>query len=425
MNQIRLENDAPCESTRYGTAMRVLDRARLLGPGTVLDVSLAVAGIGLIVAAEFVPVGPAGPAVRGPAWLLVLLPLLTGAPLAVRRHRPLLMWTVMWAGVSLQALVTGTAPAAIGLTLVLLAGGYSLAAYSTLPRAVAGLLVMGIGLVICIVVGDAGAGNPNVFGGSVIVESASRNMTLAGEILALWLTGIAFRARKRSALLAARNAELDHEAERAVAAERARIAREMHDIVAHHLSVVILMAAGSRASGKPSLAALEKIEDSGRQALTETRRLLSVLRGPDESADLVPQPGLGELNALADSVRSAGLPVHLAVDGDQGALPAAVAVSAYRIVQESLTNVLKHAGPARARVTVNCTGDAVTIEVTDDGTGTPATVAAGVRHGLAGMRERVAAFGGDLRAGPEPGGGFAVRARLLLHERPPLINGTP
>ena len=415
----------PDGSARYGRVMPVSHRAALLGPGTVLDGSLAGAGIGLIAAAEWVPVEPAGPAVRGPLWLLVVLPLLTGAPLAVRRRRPLLMWTVMWAGVSLQALVTGNAPAALGLTLVLLAGGYSLAAYSTLLRAVAGLPVMATGMVICIVAGHAAGGSPDVFGGYVIVESASRNMIFAGEILALWLTGVVVRARQQSAFLAARNAELDHQAERAVAAERARIAREMHDIVAHHLSVVILMAAGSRASGKPSLAALEKIEDSGRQALAETRRLLSVLRGPDESAALVPQPGLGELDALADSVRSAGLPVHLAVDGDHAALPAAVAVSAYRIVQESLTNVLKHAGPARARVTVNCAGDAVTIEVTDDGTGNPAAGPHGGRHGLAGMRERVAAFDGDLRAGPEPGGGFAVRARLPLHDRPALVNGTP
>jgi len=392
--------------------MPVSHRAALLGPG-VLDVSLAVAGTGLVAAAGWVPVEPEGPVVRGPLWLLVVLPLLTGAPLAVRRRRPLLMWTVMWAGVSLQALVTGNAPAALGLTLVLLAGGYSLAAYSTLLRAVAGLPVMATGMVIYIVAGHAAGGSPD------------HNMIFAGEILALWLTGLVVRARKRSAFLAARNAELDHQAERAVAAERARIAREMHDIVAHHLSVVILMAAGSRASGKPSLAALEKIEDSGRQALAETRRLLSVLRGPDESAALVPQPGLGELDALADSVRSAGLPVHLAVDGDHAALPAAVAVSAYRIVQESLTNVLKHAGPARARVTVNCVGDAVTIEVTDDGTGNPTAGAHGGRHGLAGMRERVAAFGGDLRAGPEPGGGFAVRARLPLDDRPALVNGTP
>lgn len=391
--------------------MPVSHRAALLGPGTVLDVSLAVAGTGLIAAAEWVPVEPAGPAVRGPLWLLVVLPLLTGAPLSVRRRRPLLMWTVMWAGVSLQAVVTGNTPAVLGL--VLLAGGYSLAAYSTLLRAVAGLPVMATAMVICIVAGDAAGGSPDHY------------IIFAGEILALWLTGVVVRARKRSAFLAARNAELEHQAERAVAAERARIAREMHDIVAHHLSVVILMAAGSRASGKPSLAALEKIEDSGRQALAETRRLLSVLRGPDESAALVPQPGLGELDALADSVRSAGLPVHLAVDGDHAALPAAVAVSAYRIVQESLTNVLKHAGPARARVTVNCAGDAVTIEVTDDGTGNPAAAAHGGRHGLAGMRERVAAFGGDLRAGPEPGGGFAVRARLPLHDRPALVNRTP
>jgi len=226
-------------------------------------------------------------------------------------------------------------------------------------------------------------------------------------------------------LLAARNAALDRQAEQAVAAERARIAREMHDIIAHHLSVVILQAAGSRAQGKPSLAALEKIESSGRQALTETRRLLSVLRGPDESAGLAPQPGIGELTALATSVRSAGLPVSLAIDGDHAKLPAAVEVCAYRIVQEALTNVLKHAGPARATVTVDCADDAVTIEVADDGPGNPDDGEHADRHGLAGMRERVAVFGGELQAGPEPGGGFAVRARLPLHDQPAPDGGSP
>ena len=206
---------------------------------------------------------------------------------------------------------------------------------------------------------------------------------------------------------------------KATAAERTRIARELHDIVAHHLSVVVLQAAGARASGKAAEAALEKIEHSGRQALAETRRLLGVLRESAGETGLGPQPGVGELEALADSVRAAGLPVNLVISGESAALPAAVDVSVYRIVQEALTNVLKHAGPARADVTIGCARDTVTIEVTDNGTGEPGRPATADGHGLAGMRERVAIFGGDLRAGPRPGGGFAVRARL------PLADGLP
>jgi signal transduction histidine kinase len=240
---------------------------------------------------------------------------------------------------------------------------------------------------------------------------------LAGEIVVFWLAGVFVRARRQAVALAEHNEALTRQAEQAVTAERARIARELHDIVAHHLSVVVLQAAGARASGRPADRALEKIEHSGRQALTEMRRLLGMLREPDEEPALAPQPGLGELPALAESVRAAGLPVRLVVNGDGAALPAAVDVSAYRIVQEALTNVLKHAGSAHAEVSIGYVDDSVTIEVTDDGPGLEATdlvwaeEAQGGR-GLTGMRERVALFGGDLRAGPRPDGGFAVRARL-------------
>ena len=177
---------------------------------------------------------------------------------------------------------------------------------------------------------------------------------------------------------------------------------------------MVLQAAGARASGKGAGPALEKIERSGRQALAETRRLLGVLRDSPEDDGLTPQPGISDLAALADTVRAAGVPVSLAVHADNGDLPAAVGVSAYRIVQEALTNVLKHAGPARADVTVSCAGGAVMIEVTDNGTGQPGNGSPGGGHGLAGMRERAAVFGGELAAGPRPGGGYAVRARLPL-----------
>jgi len=239
------------------------------------------------------------------------------------------------------------------------------------------------------------------------------------QLLAFWLAGVVVRTRGQAASLAVRSAEAQRRAEQAAAAERARIAWELHDIVAHHLSVIVLQAGGARASGKPAGPALEKIENSGRQALAETRRLLGVLRDPGEETGLAPQPGIGDLDALAASVRAAGLPVKLAVSGDLAALPAAADVSVYRIVQEALTNVLKHAGPARADVTIGCAEDVVTIEVTDDGAGQPGPPSPTGGHGLAGMRERTAVFGGALVAGPRAGGGFAVRARLPLGGGPP------
>jgi signal transduction histidine kinase len=229
------------------------------------------------------------------------------------------------------------------------------------------------------------------------------------------------RSRREAVAQAARTAAAERQAERAVADERARMARELHDIVSHNLSVVVLQAAGAQAAGGTDTGpTLQKIERSGRQALVEMRRLLGVLRQPDEPAagpELSPQPGLAELAALAEGVRAAGLPVVLVIDGDPDGLPAAVDISAYRIVQEALTNVLKHAGRASAQVSVRCGADEVFIEVTDDGAGPQPAGPAGGGHGLAGMRERVALFGGELAAGPEPGGGFAVRARLPLGEQ--------
>jgi signal transduction histidine kinase len=242
-------------------------------------------------------------------------------------------------------------------------------------------------------------------------------------ILACWLAGVLVRARRRATSLAGHNAALQRQAEQAAATERARIARELHDIVAHHLSVIVLQAAGARASGQAADATLEKIENSARQALAETRRLLGVLHDPGEETGLAPQLGIGELDALATSLRAAGLPVNLVISGDRAAVPAAVDVSVYRIVLEALTNVVKHAGQARTDVTIGCAAEAVTIEITDDGTSQPSNGAGG--HGLAGMRERVAIFGGELRAGPRSGGGFVVQARLPLGDGLMQRDGLP
>jgi signal transduction histidine kinase len=378
---------------------------RLAGdPGMIADAGMGIAAAGLTGLAVWGPNGLVGATVSMPAWLLALLPLLMGVALALRRRAPLLMWTLMWAGVALLDLVTRQPPQNLAFALVLFAGAYALGAYASLRRAAVGLAISAVLILATEGVLLAFSRHP---GGAAL-------SLFSIPLLACWLAGVIVRARRQSADLAARNAALQRQAEHAAGAERARIARELHDIVAHHLSVVVLQASGARASGKPAGPALEKIENSARHALADTRRLLGVLRDAGEDSGRAPQPGISELDALAGTIRAGGLPVNLVIDGDPAGLPAAVDVSVYRIVQEALTNVLKHAGPASADVRIGCVNDAVTIEVTDNGTGLRASRAPAGGHGLAGMRERVAVFGGELRAGPRPGGGFTVRARLPL-----------
>jgi signal transduction histidine kinase len=383
---------------------------RLAGddPGVIVDAGLGIAGAGLIaVAAWGAPRLIGSTAIAGPWWLLALLPLLMGVPLVLRRRAPLQMWLAIWAVVALLSLLGENSLRGLAFTFVLFAAAYSLGAHASLRRAVVGLIVVAPVVVAISHHGRLGLAFAQDGGKKAVVLSLL-------QLVAFWLAGVFVHARRQAVSMAARSAALERQAEQATGAERARIAREMHDIVAHHLSVIVLQAAGARASGKSAEATLEKIENSARQALSETRRLLGVLRDPDEEIGLAPQPGIGDLAALATSVQAAGLPVHLVIDGDLAALPATVDVSVYRIVQEALTNVLKHAGPARADVTIGCGLDAVTIEVTDDGTEESGHQAPGGGHGLAGMRERAAVFGGELAAGPRPGGGYAVRARMPL-----------
>jgi signal transduction histidine kinase len=220
-------------------------------------------------------------------------------------------------------------------------------------------------------------------------------------------------------LVEERSAALDREREAntrvAAAEERARIARELHDVLSHSVSVMVVQAGAERmALGSDRSATgetLEAIERTGRQALTEMRRLLGMLR-VDEPPAHEPQPTLAELDGLLSQVREAGLPVKLQVEGEPSNLPPGIAVSAYRIVQEALTNVLKHAGPAQARVIVRYASGELELEITDDGRGPGKPGDPG--HGLVGMRERVALYGGDLDARARNGGGFVVRARLPL-----------
>jgi signal transduction histidine kinase len=205
----------------------------------------------------------------------------------------------------------------------------------------------------------------------------------------------------------------------AVAIERARIARELHDVVAHSMSVMVVQAGAARAilrkDTEGAERALRTIEESGRTGLAEMRRLLAADRA-GSSASLGPQPGLSRLDELLERMRSTGLAVETIVEGELRPLPPGVDLSAYRIVQEALTNTLKHGGDgARSRVVLRYDDDALDVEVADDGRGASLGNDAG-GHGLIGMRERVALFGGDLRTEARPGGGFLVRAHIPYEE---------
>jgi signal transduction histidine kinase len=252
-----------------------------------------------------------------------------------------------------------------------------------------------------------------------------------------WLVGEVMRSRRASvADLAERTARLererDLEARRAAAEERLRIARELHDVVAHNLSVVVVQAQAAQRMLDRDLerarGVVGSIERTGREALDEMRRLLGLLRSGEPAGDgegdgpFGPQPGLARLAELLDQVRAAGLPVTLRVEGAERPLTAAVDLSAFRIVQEALTNALKHAGPAHAEVLLRYGAGDLELTVADDGRGGSARFDAAPvpssGHGLVGMRERVELFGGELAAGPRPGGGYQVRARLPLQEAP-------
>jgi signal transduction histidine kinase len=216
--------------------------------------------------------------------------------------------------------------------------------------------------------------------------------------------------------------ERDQQSALAVAAERTRIAREMHDIVAHHLTVMITLSeaaiAASASSPERATDVMRSVSDTGRRALADTRRLLGVLRqrpGQDPGGTLQPVPDLSQLDALIDQVRSAGLDTVLEIHGQAPDVPAGVQLTVYRLVQEALTNTLKHGGDgARALVRLRYLPGELLVDIEDDGAGATAPATASVGSGLLGMRERVHAYGGDVEAGPRRPGGWRVSARLGL-----------
>ena len=240
-----------------------------------------------------------------------------------------------------------------------------------------------------------------------------------------WLVGYALRERTEQTQAAeerAARAERDREAAArvAVAEERARIARELHDVVAHAVSVMVLQVGAVRHRMPDSQAenreALQNVEQAGRTALAEMRRLLGAMRRDDDQPEYLPHPGLADLDSLLDDVRAAGLAVRLRVHGEPVALPPGLDLSAYRIVQEAVTNTLKHAHAHQAEVDVHYEPHDLRVEVRDDGRGP--TTGDGLGHGLVGIGERVKIFGGDLSAGAAPTGGFVLRARLPLDGMP-------
>jgi signal transduction histidine kinase len=237
-----------------------------------------------------------------------------------------------------------------------------------------------------------------------------------------WLAGYTLSGRvQREADLERRASILEDEREAqalaAVAAERARIARELHDVIAHSVSVMTVQAGAARLllaqdperAREPILA----VEETGREALAETRRLLGILRSDMSEAELEPQPGMASLETLVARTRLAGLPVELTVEGEGVKLAPGLDLAAYRVVQEALTNALKYAGPAHAWVTVRYLRDALELEISNDGRSPERQNGSG-GHGLVGMRERVSLYGGAVEAGPHPVRGFVVRARLPL-----------
>ncbi|MFE3648204.1 sensor histidine kinase [Streptomyces sp. NPDC059152] len=337
-----------------------------------------------------------------------VLVVLSGLPLLARRSRPLV---ALAAALVLQAMIDLSAPVGTHFGAVLIVALYSVGHRRTVPVTAVAIAVTAATAAITAL---ATALSQDPF------HAPSWLMLLAAPIAAALVGGAGLAVARWQREVAA-NRQLM--ADRAVAAERRRIARELHDIVAHHITTMQLMAGGARANlGKPEVVqdALVTLESSGRLALREMRQLLSVLRADDESdaAPSSPQPAAKDLDQLVDDSCLAGLPTKFTVDGPPRPLPPTVALTVFRIVQEGLTNARKHAGPARASVHLAYHPDHITAEVQDDGVGAPPPGpppgAGRTGYGLIGMRERVALHDGTLQAGPRPGGGFAVRAELPL-----------
>ncbi|CAG7573674.1 signal transduction histidine kinase [Barrientosiimonas humi] len=376
----------------------------------------------------------------GLLWTFAGLPYLVGAqpavlavvatvqivPLAWRRAHPVVVFgTVALATLSQVPFSDNVIAANIALLFAL----YSLAAWaSSNLELVLGLSVCAVGALVAgadwaeFAAVEPGAGFP----WRLFVITAV--MCLAVTVAAAALGDAARRRRQLVLQLRARaedaERERDQHAQLAAQSERTRIAREMHDVVAHALAVIVVQSDGAayavRHTGSVGTAAdaLETIGATSREALAETRRLVGVLREEGSAAELAPSAGAGDIATLVDRVRDAGLPVQLETDGALEGLPREVGAAAYRVVQEALTNVIKHGGPdATASVTITRADDRLEVTVSDTGRGLLPGADDQHGHGLVGMRERTSVLGGSLRTGPRPGGGFVVTAEIPSGER--------
>jgi signal transduction histidine kinase len=350
---------------------------------------------------------------RTTLWFCIPAIAIMVLPIFARRRFPFAgpaMYWLLAAGISFVD--PRLAPFASSLFLIGMAVAFLLGNLRDVQRA-------GIGL--AVVVGSAATIVLNIPG-----PSASELVFVPLEFAISWVAGFAVRHRAEQAEVAELRAaeaerERDAAARIAVAEERARIARELHDIVAHAVSVMVLQVGAVRHKLPDALAedrdALRDVERAGRTALAEMRRLLAAMRSDGDEAELAPQPGLDGLDSLLDQIGRAGLRVHLHVDGEPFPLPRAIDLSAYRIVQEGLTNALKHARASHADVTVHYLPDQLQLDIRDDGQGGSASDGPG--HGLVGVRERVKIYGGEMTAGTPNGGGFLLSTRLpVIGERP-------
>jgi signal transduction histidine kinase len=379
----------------------------------VADVTLAVALAALAAITGLALVTPRAQVAPPSTPVIVAWAAALAAPLVLRRRWPLAVlavttvhFTRYWAVGQVNEIASWV---------ILGVAVYSAAAYADRRRArwMCGaclVWLIGSGVVLSARAGPIGA-----------VEVAAIAMFDALPFLLAWPLGTMMRRlREYRAVLEERNRQLDQQREvnarRAVLEERVRIARELHDVVAHHVSVMGVQAGVARRlfdrDPTEAVAAIGSVETASRQAIADLQQLVGVLRRQGDGDDLAPQPSLQRLPELVEHMRQTGLPVTLTTTGTPQQLPAGVELSAYRIIQEALTNTLKHAGPAQTAVTVRYDNGAVEVEVVDDGQGPPPARQGTGGKGLVGMQERVRLYGGRLETGARPGGGFRVYAVL-------------
>ena len=350
---------------------------------------------------------------QGPLWFDLVTVLAITLPLFARRRFPFGAPATVATAVAGSSFVDGKIISHGLIPILVSIAGFALMGLVPVRRQALAGLAIGIGVDAIVVHNDPVGGVANFVFTSIAFAVA-------------WAIGFALSHKFREAEEARERAaraerEREEQARAAVADERARIARELHDVVGHSVSVMTVQASAVRMRLRPhqekQREALLVVEQTGREALAEMRRMVGVLKRPEESPALAPQPSLEHLDKLVSHAREAGLPVELRIEGEPEQLPAGVDLTAYRLIQEGLTNALKHARADRAEVVVRYSDGHIELTVSDDGPGGGDGDKGG--HGLVGMRERVSVYGGVLQAGPRAGGGYRLRARLPVAPEKP------